>query len=167
MLAVEAIQPVSIGDIQQQPGIRTELPRLVNLQLHPKEAGAFPVKNRLRFIVVILDVVAFDFMDIAVFAQGILLVLIGVSGVLFPDDSAAALTGGVIAVIAPLAERGTAAPGIVFVPDPFPAHMADNGFLFQTGRTKRFAAHLVLLAPGEFPVATGTDKCGVLHDITS
>ena len=106
-------------------------------------------------------------MGVAIPAQRILLLFVvrSVTHILKGENCAAAITSGIAAVIAPLAERGIAVPSVIVVADSFAAGTAHYGFLLQTVGTNGFSVYLMTLGERILHVAAGTDKGVFFHGI--
>ena len=153
---------VLVGGLAEPPGLASRLPGLVDLQLHTQVPGAVPVEDGHRFVAVVVDAGAH--LAVAGVAVGVLLLVVPVhvQGLVGPQQSAAAVTVGVAALVAVLAEGVVLAALVLVCPDPPPAVPAEDGVFRQTVRAQGLAVELRSFRQGMFPLTVGTGE-GVSH----
>src|SRR5699024_2543840 len=103
---------------------------------------------------------------VAGIAVGVLLVVIPVhvQGLVGPQQGPAAVTVGVVALVAALAERVVLAALVLVCPNPPPAVPTEDGALRQAVRTQLLVVELRSFRPGMFPLTVGTgDGFGHSH----
>lgn len=125
----------SIGQVQHRLGVGTVLPAPVDLQLHAEVAAAVPVEDGIRLVAVVVDEIGLR-AGITFPAQRRVIVVVHIIGVAEPDEPAAAVAVGVIAVVAAATQGGVGIPLVVVAPDSLPAGGADKSVLLQTGFTE-------------------------------
>ena len=139
MRAVEVFQAAAVGDGHDLGGVIIVLTGTVHFQLYAEEAVAVSAEQRLRLVIVVLDRLVGSAARVAVIAERIFvaIALAGVIGLADADEITAAVTVCVVTVIAVLTERRGFISGVVVPPDALTAVRAENGFGFQTVRTKK------------------------------
>ena len=152
MFAVKTLFSFPVGNAEQFPGITVTLPCFVYLQLHPEKARSRTKELGRRLVIVILNGIVPLHSGVTIPAHGVLLFLVirGIADILHANERAAAVTAGVVVVIASLTQRRFRRPGIVIGPDPLSAHGADDGLLPETLRAKISAVEFVQLIHGPF-----------------
>ena len=128
---------ILIGNLRNSLCVIIGFPCAVNLQLHAEVPFAFPVKNRLRLVIVVMDHSVVCVAAVTGVAAGIVVILVDVVGVVLVDRPAAVGAGSIVAVITPPAKRRFAVPLVVVIPYPCSAPFADHGLCTQTFGTKQ------------------------------
>lgn len=110
MLTVHPLCTIEICLLQNGLGMAVVFSAIVDLQFNSKESCAFPVKNRLRFIIIVLDHSDPGALSITACAKGLFFVyVIGViPGVFQPEKSPAADAVCVVTIVAALTKRSAA-----------------------------------------------------------
>ena len=149
---------VLVGSLAEPPGLTSRLPGLIDLQFHPQVPGAVPVEDGHRLVAVVVDAGAH--LMVAGVAVGVLLLVVPVhvQGLVGPQQSAAAVTVGVAALVAVLAEGVVLAALVLVCPDPPPAVPAENGALRQAVRAQVLAVELCSFRQEVFPLTVGTGE---------
>ena len=147
-----------VGGLAEPPGLASRFPGLVDLQLHPQVPGTVPVEDGHRFVAVVVDAGAH--LMIAGVTVGVLLLVVSVhvQGLVGPQQGPAAITVGVVALVAALAEGVVLAALVLIRPDPPPTVPAEDGTLRQTVRAKILAVELRSFRQGVFPLTVGTGE---------
>jgi hypothetical protein len=130
VLAVKVLV-LSIYNIENRRRASVAFSRAVNFELYAEPSVAFPVEYGLRFVVVIVDGCFLLVPDVTVIAPGFIFFIVFVVGIIPMNDGAAVLTGGVVAVVARLAECCVVIADAVIRPHALPALSADLSVFAQ------------------------------------
>ena len=137
MLAVK-IFFVTVSDRQNLLRVASNLPTLVDLQLHAEKALTGSVEMRLRMIVIVVNDLILQNV-IAAFAVGVIIAVFQIVRFIVGNDGAAAFAVGIVTIKAALAERVTAVSAVLICPDPFAAIGANHRLFVQTGFAEKIS----------------------------
>ena len=113
-----------VADVQKRISVVAVLATLVDFKFHAEIALAVAVKYGFGLVVVFVNGAVLTFL-VATVAIGVVIVVIVVS-VVPMNDSAAALAGRIVIIVAGVAERHTISACIVICPDSVTAMLAND-----------------------------------------
>ena len=97
---------------------------------------------------------------VAPVAIGIVIVIL-IIGIVTMNDASTAFSGGVIIIVAALAERHIVRACVVVKPDPFAAVLASDGFVVVAIGAKQFALHFIVVLGVKFSATAAANEAGV------
>ena len=110
------------------------LAAMVQFKLHTIVSGPFPIEDGFRFVVIV--------MDTSILSQGmetggaigpfIIFIRVFIIGLAFPEQTAAPAAGGIVVIVALLAQMGISAAGVVICPQAVSAFAAQKRMYLQT-----------------------------------
>lgn len=126
-----------VGKITECQGITLTFASSVDLQFHAEVPAAFPIKYRLRLVIVVANAAILLAAAVAGIAPGAVVIIGLVVGIVIYDHSAAVLTSDAMPVIATLTQGSVTVTGIVILPNSFPAPLTAYCFRLQTDSAKQ------------------------------
>ena len=93
-------------------------------------------ENWRRLVVIVMNNTMICPAAMAGITSGLVIIVTFVVGIILMDHPATVLTGGIVSIIAALAQGGITVPGIVVRPDPLTAPLAAGSLSMQTAFAK-------------------------------
>jgi hypothetical protein len=135
MLDVQTLCVTGVGDGHDLLGVAVFLAALVDLQLHPKEAGAGAVEDGCGLVIVALDALAGGMGLETGLAVTLIIAVVQIMKIVIVDQPPALAAEGVVVPAVP-AETEVAAAEVIVSPDELFAVVTENGKLVQTYRAE-------------------------------